>query len=416
MCRGLYAFLDTVESRIHNHLPIIGSVDGHPFREGETISPELWKKWVNDHDMRRQLVDMLLPRFAVQDDDWVNMLMVRPPLLIQEDFDWLLAKLEEQQDSGVATVTAKLVHRLLRRDRPDQSRGGVRDVSEDAHLATELMPLFEPVFLETDVAANAKAQYERLRKLEEQRPNQIVDPPLGEQIRRLLDQIESGDLNAWWRMTHLMLFEPDRTTATHQVEADLRKLPGWHQADSRTQARIIEAAYRYASDGRDELALWLGKDVWYYPAISAYKALLLLLNEAPDKLNDLPNPVWRRWAPIVVAYPSSYEPESEWQHQRLAKRTYDFAAQEILDTISIEVGRASSKGMPFSYVWKYELCWDGPFGSAILALAADPNITLDCFESLLDAALQHKTAGAQAFAQGYPRNRFAQMEKRIRSR
>ena len=138
---------------------------------------------------------------------------------------------------------------------------------------------------------------------DEDRP--LLDPPPASRIASLLDAFESGDLGAWWRLNREMTLKPDSEFYGDELQPNLTLLPGWEQATPETKSIILQAAKKYVLEQDSATDKWLGKNTLHRPVFAGYRALRLLLQEDPGMLSDLPPYVWEKWAPIILAYPTT---------------------------------------------------------------------------------------------------------------
>ena len=96
-----------------------------------------------------------------------------------------------------------------------------------------------------------------------------------------------------------------------------------------TRIRIVETAKHYLLEQGPEAQKWLGKDTVYPPAFAGYKAFRLLLREAPQFVTTLPVDVWKRWAPIILAFPTASVNGGTSVTQQLVKLAYQAAPDEV---------------------------------------------------------------------------------------
>ena len=87
---------------------------------------------------------------------------------------------------------------------------------------------------------------------------------------------------------------------------------------------------------------WLGTDNLHRPSFAGYRAFRLLYTERPSALEGLDGALWRRWAAIIVAYPTDSD-ELPIQ-QALIALAYAQVRDDVLQTFDTLAKRAIAKG------------------------------------------------------------------------
>lgn len=231
------------------------------------------------------------------------------------------------------------------------------------------------------------------------KPHPILDPPPAERIALCLDECESGNLSAWWYLNRDMTLEPDSTIYRHELESDLTVLPGWKAADAATKARIVETAKWYVLEHDPKTQEWLGTNAIHHSAFAGYRALRLLLQEAPNFIFTLPTDVWKKWAPIILAYPTSSGIGDENPHRELVKLAYGHAPNDIIRTLLVMIDKQNKEGEHIFITRKVEYCWDTRLADALLSKAKDEKLKPECMGSLLGDLLDHNVDEAKVFTE-----------------
>ena len=207
-----------------------------------------------------------------------------------------------------------------------------------------------------------------------------------------LNKFESGEIDSWWQLNLELGLRPHGTKQyIDELQFDLRKLPGWEEADEPTQTRIVEAAKGYLIDGEPKNAEWVGTNVMFRPAYSGYRALYLLLAEAPDVVEGLSHDVWAKWAAIIVSYPlNTYGGDEMIPHQRLVEKAYTAAPEKVLRAILTQIDAANDKDESYYFPQRLRVCWDERFKDAVRSKLGDETLKTKCWGRLLEELLQHK--------------------------
>lgn len=206
-------------------------------------------------------------------------------------------------------------------------------------IAEQFAWLLNPVDLESEKAAELRQYYEASRP--QPKTSAKMDPLPSERILKCLEELEAGSTEAWWHLNYWMLFDSDRQQVG-DLEADLTKTPGWRDADDLLHIRLIRAAETYLRKGDPDNDQWLGTDNLHRPSFAGYRAFRLLYTESPSALEALDGALWRRWAAVIVAYPTDSD-ELPIQ-QALIALAYAQVRDDVLQTFDILAKRAIAKG------------------------------------------------------------------------
>ncbi|WP_424101801.1 NACHT domain-containing protein [Moorena producens] len=229
-------------------------------------------------------------------------------------------------------------------------------------------------------------------KAANQRPQQkLLEPSPRERVIFCLNQLEDGNLSAWWQLNREMTLEPYSRHYSNEFEPDLTKLPGWKEADEPTRTRIIEGAENYIINQKDINTDWIGKKSLcldlYIPELAGYKAFLLLLNKAPQILETIPSETWRIWAPVIIAFPRGSEHYNSCLE--LVKRVYSNAPDQVIETLNILIDKENEQSDYIFVIRLVEKCWDKHLSDFILEKAKKPSIKPKCMGHLLEYILKH---------------------------
>lgn len=185
----------------------------------------------------------------------------------------------------------------------------------------------------------------------------------------------------------MLLFKPNITT-----------LPGWKEAESLTKTRIIEAAKVYIHKGDPKNSQWLGTDKFYYSTLAGYKALCLILQEAPEYISTIPNAVWKKWTPVILNYPKTGNQKDEEMRQKLVINAYRVAPDEVINSLMILIERENQEGS-ISIHHTLEKCWNQRWASAIFNKVKNHQLKPENLGNLLEALISHNFDEAKTFAE-----------------
>lgn len=349
-------------------------------------------------EKRQQVLLALLPLLATQPVDDALLVRIHMPVVLTQDVPWLVSQLRSTAQQDVKRVLVKLIVATSSIWDPVQHEVIYEACLDEALLAEAFGWMMKGIALDSSDATTAKEYYvneQRWRVRQEAPP--IVNPPPAERIVRLLDRFEAGDTAAWWRLNMEMTLGLTSTHYDNELEADLTALPGWQAADGVTKVRIVEAAKRYLQTGDPETDTWLGTNVIHRPAFAGYRALQILLLEAPDALELLPASVWQAWAGIILAYPTGSD------HDRgradLVKRAYAATPSAIIGYVEKLI---DSEGTVYDHALILRMvkqCWDNRLATSLLGKMRDPMLKPGYLGEILAELLDHQSSDARVFAE-----------------
>lgn len=380
------AFSKTVLSRVKQHDEIVGGENALRFHDSLR----------NEDDKRRQILQIIVPMLSGVEKD----LFVFSPPALTKDIPWMIERLQIESSEGIQKLWARLIHRVFEWEEPGTVDVVLRACQSTPCLVEEFAWLLKPVELNSREAEKMKADYiERQKWLDKRKTKPALQPPLSERIAELLNKFEYGDLSAWWRLNKEMTLEPDGTYYGDEIESNLMALPGWKVADDSIRARIIEAAKRYVLGQNPETNKWLGANTLHRPALAGYRALKLLMQVASDFVSALPAEVWKKWAPIILSYPTPSVIGREELHHSLVKIAYQRVPDEIIETLLLLIDKENKDHGHIFIINKIEHCLDELLAKALLLKAKDTEMKPACMGNLLRDLLEYNFYEAKAFAE-----------------
>ena len=353
----------------------------------------------DDDNKRRQVLEKILPLLSDHEEDLFCLKYSIAPLILGTDMQWMIERFGNEKSTETQALWIQLIKEAFDWREPGHFDAIFSASQDNPVFANAFAWLLKPVELNSSEAQKMRDNYlKRQEVLKQDTDNPLLEPPPMERISRLLDECETGDIAAWWRLNMEMTLEPDSTHYGDDGESDLTFLPGWKTADTGTRARIVEVAKRYIQEQDPETHRWLGADTLHHPALAGYRALRLLLQEDPDFFSIITPDVWKKWAPIILAFLPSRNAEEEPQCE-LVNLAYKHAPDEIIRTMMVIIDEENEKSGSISVNRKVESCWDYRLADALLNKAKDETLKPKCMGSLLADLLDHGNNEAKIFAE-----------------
>lgn len=356
----------------------------------------------NLHDeKRRRLLEAILPRLLNLENDLALLAYTETPIILPQDFKWLIERLQASQSKQIQSAWTRLIRTIFDSNKPGHCEAVIVASQSNLILAEEFAWLLQPIKLDSPQAQEMRNNYLEIQKQQERHQTQrlpSLEPPPAERIVALLNIFESGDLAAWWSLNMEMTLNPDSNHYDNEIESDLTVLPGWNAANATTRARIVAAAKKYILEQEPETQEWLRTNTLNHSAVAGYRALRLVMQESPEFVSTIPADVWKRWASIILAYPTFTNVKDKEYTQMLLKIAYQYAATEIIDTLILLVDKENEEYGFISIISKIESCWDNTLANALLAKTKDEKLKLSSMECLLTNLFRHKVQEAVTFA------------------
>jgi len=398
----LRSFARAAHSRLRRHTPIVAERMSSWGLSTESPAQQFDAKLTAEVDKRQALIVELLwlmttPESLLHYLDLVRNVM-RPADLI-----WVVQKAREAETSDAKTKWAKLLRVSYDPFNPDHFDIVFAACQDQPEFRSEFRFELVPVILDSPQAKQMRADWALLHPRQQKEAKPIIDPPITLQIEAKLDQCEAGNWDAWWRLNHLMRFEPDGTTTIYESEPDLTAMPGWQRASSNARTRILAAAKGYIEARDDAPTEWVGKGLIFFAAYSGYRALYMIQNQSPGYLDGLAPEVWKRWATIITMFPIDQIGEGTPSDTDfyLAKQAYNNAPEEVEAALLALIDQQDARDGFFTLPTTIRGCVDGRLGSVLLDKARQPEIRPSTFHTLLREALEHEIHGAREFAESF---------------
>jgi predicted NACHT family NTPase len=349
-------------------------------------------------NQRHSVVECLLP--LMSEHDVIDLLFGSVPLVTEDEVTWLISQASRLESEQSQTVLAHILVRLFDRGSLPQIEALLDLKTTRPAFARIFAPFFDPVELDSAEARSQRESYQRAksRELREQtrREEAVLKPPPAERIASLLQDVQDGNIDAWWRITMDLTLSPTSRHYHHLENVDLTDTPGWHVADSVTRDQLLAAAVSYIRQRDASPDRWFSaKDIYDRPAMAGFKALLLLAKEAPGEFAQISSETWKRWVPIIVAAPEFSEHE---KYAELTEAAYNAAPTETLEWLLRTIDKENQESGRLSVLGRFEGISDERLGAALVSKITSTDLKTDALITLLRFLLERKVIVADQFA------------------
>ncbi len=377
-------FAEAVVCRLAEHLGIPGLE-----RDREAPIPDA---------QRHLLCEAIVPRCLKRGMDAARLVYTQTPLLLRHDLSWGIERVRTAASPAHQAFWLAVIQGLFFAEYPGHADALLAAIPGCPALEAAFASWFAPVEIHSSQADELRARYCEWGEWQEEEEERLVEPPPQERIAILLDRVEAGELDAWWRLNSEMTLEPTSACYGHELESDLTTLPGWIASDSTTRQRILNAAQQYLLRAQPASSEWLGTNTLHLPDFAGYRALRLLAAERTDTVDALPADRWQAWTPVIVGYPTTLGGPGEEPHLDMVRRAYACAPQEVIRALLILINAENERYEHLCIHRKVALCWDARLTAALAEKARDPSLTPGILVSLLEALLERGSCETRTFA------------------
>ncbi|TFD47151.1 hypothetical protein E3T33_03760 [Cryobacterium sp. TMT1-2-1] len=355
----------------------IANIVRRTMRDGE--SPlAVFGESISLSDNQRRAIAMELFKTAGDDEVLRIATLFGRGLIDWRDFDWLLEQ-HETADSELKPNLIRALENVFSPDNPTHANSLLSLPPE--HPISERFSYWRTsVNLDSEIATTARQRIADLRELREMRAPAIDN--INERIAEHILLARAGDLFSFWQACTLMTITPG-TTLSNEFVPDLTSLPRWATLEQATKDGFVAAAETYLRDGSCEPDQWLGQGLYWRKAQAGYRAMLLLNEYLPARLDLLPPQVWREWAPIIVEWPMAIGGTTTEDKERLLNLALPHAREAMTEVLVVLLRTASEAGQHPGRREEMRLLWSPMLSARLRELLPDVEPLVE--EEILDA-------------------------------
>lgn len=373
--------------------------------EGETRFED---EVAEDALRRRSLIGALIP-LAKEPSDIFALFHGKQAVVSTTDGDWVVERLRATSDDDERHAWAELLWGLFFRSGMeagffDLIYRATEGVEGDATIRKRFADLLEPVALDSPRANRLREEAKESAKWEARRRKEREGfPARADKVREYLDKFELGEFDAWWHMCQYIGRNAEGTEE-QLYYLDITERAVWQLLGHDLQLRVVDAAVQYVRTRTADPDKWVGKKVIHWPAVSGYRALLLLQSQARTQLDQLPDTVWGAWASILVAQ-TVYGLEAESaDYASLIAHAYRKAPAEVTATLTRVIAEEDAESRSLFVLPRMAQCWDDSLGRATLDMVRGGQLSPRSVEMLLFELVAHGVDVAVAYLTEILRN------------
>jgi hypothetical protein len=343
---------------------------------------------VETDERRRRIIDSLLENLDHPENNVIALVDAFPSLVVPRDVDWLLTRYSSEASDDQKMALARLLRTTITPQDTDQLEAILERCHGEPILSRVLAPFFAPL------PAGAESRREPRRQPASSPSEHRPLEELQERVKSFLGKVESGDLAAWWGLDYEL-------TAGHGWQPSLTETPSWARMDAATKSEMLSAAERYLLGWTPSPERWI-HDRHKIPLAdyAGYRGIRLIAEEEPRRLNLLPLDVWRKWAPVIMAFPDFEQSDA---HKALIETLYGRAPEETAAALSLLIERDHGPDTSLAIVGVVEDILDDRLAEVILQATRNPQLHFQHLEALLVVLLDHGVEEAKQFAESLVR-------------
>lgn len=393
----LEPFAKAIISRLKHHEEIV--------EEGGAESP-FRNKVIEKHEKRRKVLNAIVSILLDSNDDILLPLYSRTPLILDEDFPWLIECFKETDSEEKQKLWAKLIKRSFNPLKPAHVDAIFVAKRNSNILEEEFEEFFKAVDINSPEAEVMRKSYLKRRRWEEPSQKQTISEHAPyEKIIKYLNDSEQGNVDSWWHINYLFSYDLRGQYYDYSLELkfDITALPLWENFDDFTKKRLINAAKKYILEKELDSFEWVKRNpdntiTFDRPVFAGFRALFLFLKLESVFISSIPENVWKRWAPIVLAFPSGDGSEEDFR-KLLVEIAYYNAPDETIKTLMFLIDRENRIYKDIYILSNVENCLDDRLINVLFDKAMDKNLTPKTMGCLLRYLLEHKSEKARNYAE-----------------
>jgi predicted NACHT family NTPase len=353
---------------------------------------------ISDSKKRRLLVEKsVLIVSEVEEDSSFLIHALIDDILISNDIFWILERFQLSEHDKARHIWGQLLQSIFN-EKEVRHIDAIIIASQESKLTHELFSFcLQSIEIESTQAEALKSNYLKRQEWRNRKQNNfLLDPLPKDRVIQSLGKLENGNLSAWSQLNMEMTLKPDSQVYDSELEWDLTKFPGWHDADEITKIRIIDGAKQYILQ-QDNIAYdWIGSNQFNRLTIAGCRALQLIQKTDACFLDNLSFDIWQRWVPAIVASPCERYYEDE--HLEIMKLAYLNAPNEAINTLMMLIDKTNQGRDYIAFIDKFRKCWDDRLKIALLQKAQDTSLKPQFMGQLLQELLKREYCQARDFA------------------
>ncbi|MHB1768850.1 MAG: NACHT domain-containing protein, partial [Phycisphaerae bacterium] len=311
------------------------------------------------------------------------------------DLAWLLDQAKGVADAGAATRFANLAMSVF--DGSDEP-AKLDKLIDAAHAKPAIYKAFKLFIEPTDINSPQAFALRKQSGMMEKSRTRIAGAnfgslPTADDIRKLLDSFESGNIDVWWQLNRtLLLCRDGKLPGRGRLDYDLRKSPMWENTDEPMHARIVRAAVQYLRDGEPARDNWIAPDGFHAHLPAGFWAIILVYHADAEAFERLLPEVWKKWITAILEAPAllGISGESHAVYS-ITAHAYQKAPDEFIRILNGLIGKENEESgySKLPILLRLRDCWDDRLCSVLMEKAKDVSLKPWAVGDLIEHLIEH---------------------------
>jgi predicted NACHT family NTPase len=367
-------------------------------------------------EKRRKLIETIIPLIPESENNlfWITALVCSTDVL------WIIEKVISSKSDRVANIWAEILDQSLNHHNLKWKNTKYIDAIVNACRISSVMRakfqfFINPIELNLEIANQAKSECLQYRHdLRPSEPESLIIPELKQRVILILEKVESEHPELWWQLPMEMKLIANCIYYNQdcKVDTDITMFPGWVEADTKIQSRIIKAAKTYLIEGKVEAQEW---NEFSSPAFAGYQVLYFLSKQESEFISTISSDIWTNWMPVILKFVVFNGDKSEI-NQVMVRAAYASAPNELVEVlITLMIQRNYQPHISYhSEIYKLiSILLDKCLASEIFSKIEYQNLSSGMLEILLSDLFNHAIEEARSITISLISNVEEAREKRL---
>lgn len=356
---------------------------------------EYIKTVIKNDNIRRAIICSLMTTKGEDENNFY--LWITNKLVIEEDFSWIIEQLQNESLPRYQKDWICLIRWVFNSSSTKHVELIRKTAEGNQQLYDQFSELFQTIEINSEQAAELRERHSTMKKREDERAEKYhIHPPIQERVSLHLDDFESGNLDAWWKMN--LDLGTKENGFVEETDSNIKALSNWSEVDIHIEVRIISAARKYIVNMNIEDSSWFEANTIYMPTISGYRALRLLYEHDNDFLLSLAPIHWEKWTQAILAQYNTSDSNENSVLNNILKLAYGSVPEKIILDLMSLLDKENERYSNVFIIQALSECWDTRLGEAVLRKLSSEILKPESIRSLLNELLKYRIEGAKEYA------------------
>lgn len=341
-----------------------------------------------DKSKRHLLAEALLPLVIDKKDNHYFFIHWESPILIEDDFDWLISKYESAKPQKEKELWARVLERVFDRSKVYHINTIFKKHLTDPLLNSIFKSYFEPVRLDSETAKSAREYDEKREEIKRKKEEREQKENLITGMKSHLENAKKGDMSGWWRFCILVRYDEYGYTTISEFDPNIQDCPGWKFLDEKDKGLAIEVAFEYINQGDPIEDSWESKIRPNRAGLGGYKAILLTALTNPQKLNEITPETWKKWAKVIFLT-EKYDEKHERTYDSILKVAKVVDPKGVQSILRQKIIEEDTQHQTIFFIDNIEKLWSKEVEDELFNIVNEGILTVKSQGELLKLLIRH---------------------------